>query len=49
MDLKGNFSALFVIVEVSSTPPWMCHIHTTTANIQTIPPPSYVESPFTPL
>ena len=45
---KGNFSALYVIIEVPPPTPWTCPLNPTPYFIQPIPTPSSVHTPPTP-
>ena len=41
---EGNFSALYIIVEVSPPPSWTCPLHPLPPNIQPLHPPSSIPS-----
>ena len=43
---EGYFLALYVIIEVSPPPPWMCPLHSIPPDIKPLPPPSSVQFPF---
>ena len=46
--LEGNISTLYIIIEDSPTPPWICPLHTTPPYIQPFSTPSSVQPPTPP-